>query len=180
MASSYHQSKNIKVDAVTIFKNRKKIYCVCHQPFRSLLVCGKSLIVQQRTSQGDMTDLLDSDNIGMHCSFQVNYIIYYIIWAKLGRDLLYLPDPCPCLSKPSDLGQIRRSFLFFLKTLIYFSRRNSLHFQFFLTPSPNFNQPHKSEVFRVNMSLTTKAVLALSFLWYWNSWTLFVQIWIEY
>lgn len=28
--------------------------------------CGKSLIVQQRTSQGDMTDLLDSNNIDMH------------------------------------------------------------------------------------------------------------------
>lgn len=44
----------------------KKEKCgICHQPFRSLLVCGKSLIVQ-RTSQGDTTDLLDSDNIGMH------------------------------------------------------------------------------------------------------------------
>lgn len=36
-----------------------------------------------------MTDLLDSDNIGMHCSFQVNYIIYYIIWAKLKRVIFY-------------------------------------------------------------------------------------------
>lgn len=40
-----------------------------------------------------MTDLLHSDNIGMHCSFQVNYIInyiiYYIIWAKLKLVIFY-------------------------------------------------------------------------------------------
>jgi len=74
---------------------------ICHQPFRSLLVCGKSLIVQQRTSQGDMTDLLESDNIGMH--FLISFIIYLrtYIWAEF--EIVYPPDPCPWLSETSDL-----------------------------------------------------------------------------
>lgn len=42
-----------------------------------------------------MTDLLDSDNIGMH--FLIN-LIYLRTYICAEFELLYPPDLCPCLS----------------------------------------------------------------------------------